>query len=71
MHRERLILDQQLTATFEQSNLRVEGKSASGALTPKLTIVAEGLVLKAAESRYNDPELRWVKLKVCRPRCLG
>ncbi len=27
-------------------------------------ILTEGLVLKASESRYNDPYLRWVKLKV-------
>ncbi|GHJ90147.1 hypothetical protein NliqN6_6549 [Naganishia liquefaciens] len=37
----------QLSAAFDRSNFRIE----------------EGLVLKAAESRYNDPQLRWVKLK--------
>lgn len=34
-------------------------------------IVSEGLVLKASESKYNDPGLRWVKLKVCRLWCPG
>ncbi|KAJ9104309.1 hypothetical protein QFC20_004591 [Naganishia adeliensis] len=37
----------QLATAFKLSNTRIE----------------EGLVLKAAESKYNDPYLRWVKLK--------
>lgn len=48
------------------ANLEGENFSFTVSASSSQTGPTEGLVLKAAESVYNDPWLRWVKVKVNR-----
>lgn len=64
------VTSQTLRSIFEDSHHEREGKAYC---SPKQRYMSadldrldciEGLVLKALTSRYNDPIMRWVKLKV-------